>query len=217
MDLKKVDKEYLDQFFSETATLKKYKKGECLYHQGDTTNCFYYLRKGKVRNYILTEDGKEKTSTITISGEFFGITSFSDSEISDTTAQAMEQSEIFAISEDGMKHLLKSEPEIVATIMKAMAQKIRFLSLQMTSLAFLSAEKKIALMLIHLSERFSTHNKQTEEITISCTHEDIALLSSTSRTTVTQVLNNLEKQGLLKTSYRSVILHDIEKFKKILL
>ncbi len=207
-----MDKIELDAILSRIGTLKIYAKKQMIYHQMEEPSGFYFIRNGKVRNYIVTEDGKEKTCTISIDGEFFGLAFFFDDGLNDTSAHAMEKSEIYIIDNDGMEHLYRNEHNVIVLILKSMAQKMRFLSFQMTCLAFLSADQKIAQMLVHLAERF--YKSDSSQIALNCTHEDIALLSSTSRTTVTQVLNDLERRQLVSKGYRSIIIHDLETIKK---
>ncbi len=211
-----MDKIKLDTVLSRVGRLKEYARNQIIYRQMEEPSGLFFIKKGKVRNYIVTEDGKEKTCTISIEGEFFGLAYFFDDGLNDTSAHAMEKSQIYTIGHDGMEHIYRHEHDVVVQILKSMAQKMRFLSFQMTSLAFLSADRKIAQMLVHLAERFHPPEPDPFPITINCTHEDIALLSSTSRTTVTQVLNDLEKRHLVSKGYRSVIIHDLETMKRII-
>ena len=201
--------------FSKVGTLKVFSQDEIIYRQTEVVSALYFIRKGKVRNFVLTADGKEMTSTISIDGEFVGPAYFFDNEITDTTAQAMEKTDIFVIGKEGVDYLINHERDIVYLIMKSMAQKIRILSLHVTSLAFLSADKKIIKMLIHLAGRYSKQQNTPSKLTLNCTHEDIALFSNTSRSTVTQVLNALEKKHLVSTGYRSIIINDIEALKDL--
>ena len=52
--------------------------GYLIYLQGTEATCFYYLKKGKVKSFIQSEDGAERTLNLYQQGSIFGEASFFD-------------------------------------------------------------------------------------------------------------------------------------------
>ena len=46
--------------------------GYLIYLQGTEATCFYYLKKGKVKSFIQSEDGAERTLNLYQQGSIFG-------------------------------------------------------------------------------------------------------------------------------------------------
>jgi hypothetical protein len=52
--------------------LKKYKKNEAIFTQGEVAGAIFYIQKGKVKVTVLSEQGKEAVVGILAQGQFFG-------------------------------------------------------------------------------------------------------------------------------------------------
>jgi CRP/FNR family transcriptional regulator len=97
-----------------------------------------------------------------------------------------------------------------------MAQRIRILSIQVYSMAFLSADKKVAHILVQLGTYFKA--KETDSFyTIDYTHQEISELIGIARVTTTKVLKLFEKQGWISLEYRNINVLDEMALKQYLL
>ena len=57
---------------------RTYAKGEMVYLQGERADCLYYLKEGRVKIFLTSENGMEKTLTILEGGKLFGEAAFLD-------------------------------------------------------------------------------------------------------------------------------------------
>ena len=70
-----------------------YQKGSAVYWQGDTADRLYYLKKGRVKIYMTSENGGEKTLRIQSDGGVFGEAAFFDRLPRVSSAKVLEKSE----------------------------------------------------------------------------------------------------------------------------
>lgn len=75
------------------------------------------------------------------------------------------------------------------------------------------AESSLIRMFAWLAERFGQEVEQGQLIDLRLTHQDIANLIGLTRVTVTRLLNDLEKQGIIQRVQRQfIVLHDQAPF-----
>lgn len=75
------------------------------------------------------------------------------------------------------------------------------------------AESSLIRMFAWLAERFGQEVEQGQLIDLRLTHQDIADLIGLTRVTVTRLLNDLEKQGIIQRVQRQfIVLHDQAPF-----
>ncbi len=56
----------------EGKTISKYRKDQIVFSQGQTADAVFYIRQGKVKLTVISEQGKEAVVAILGSGDFFG-------------------------------------------------------------------------------------------------------------------------------------------------
>lgn len=195
---------YIQEIFENENPLKKISKGGIIYHQGDRAECFYYLKKGKVKVVMTSPDGMEKTLSTATSGEILGEAAFFDKMPRISSAVAMTNLEVIPVSEQKLLSLIREHPKLALELLSIQATRIRQLSAQIDSMAFMRADGRIARLLIQ-SVREIDGKK-----TVTLTHEEIAGIVGVSRVTVSKILNKFKRQGILKTDYGKIIIQNAE-------
>lgn len=199
----------LQQIFENETPVVKYSKGDILYYQGDTANCFFYLKKGKVKVFMTSEDGMEKTLSTATHGEILGEAAFFEKMPRVSCASALTNVEVVMINSDKLLLLIKEKPEIALELLGVQAARVRMLSTQIDSITFFSAEERIAQLLLQSSQ------KEDENNVVYLTHEEIGNIIGTSRVTVSKILSSFVKKGYIKTAYRSIIIIDKKGLKNV--
>ncbi|MCH5298881.1 MAG: Crp/Fnr family transcriptional regulator [Ruminococcus sp.] len=195
-------------FESEPAT-KKLTKGDIIYYQGDKAESFYYLKKGRVRVYMTSPDGVEKTLSTATQGEILGEAAFFDKMPRVSSASALTSTELVAINEPKLVTLIKESPQLALELLEIQATRIRQLSTQIDAMTFLQADGRIAQLLLQ-----SAHTEDGKQ-TVSLTHEEIASTVGVSRVTVSNILNDFAKNGYVKTKYRKVVVLNTNALEEI--
>lgn len=185
-----------------------YGQSETIYLQDEKSNDFFYLKTGRVKAYILQNDGTEKILSIHEAGNFFGETATLDLFPRPCCASTMTKSEIIVLSPNDLKRLLTVDPDISISIFQAIAQKVRLLSFQIQDMAFYDAEQRVAHLLLKFANDFGTVTPEGIKLSIRFTDQDMAGLVGSCRVTVTKIINTFKKEGLIEKGYRNIIIKD---------
>ena len=173
-----------------------YQRGSAVYWQGDTADRLYYLQKGRVKIYMTSENGAEKTLRIQKAGGVFGEAAFFDGRPRVSSARVLEKSEIVAVSREALTAHIQKHPEFAFTLMQALSETVRLLSAQVDSMAFLQADRRIA--------RFLSETAREGESHLFCTDEELGARVGASRVTVNRTLQKFARQGWIRTGYREI-------------
>ena len=193
-------REDMQKLIENVSTARKFAKNEIIYLQGDTANNFCYLKKGKVKVYMTSVDGLEKTLNTASHGELLGEGAFFDKKPRVSSAKAITNTEVIMIDEKKLTELISSHPRLAFELLEILANRIRLLSSQLDSMTFMQAD------LLLESEKNGI---------VNLTHEEIANTVGTSRVTVSKTLGKFVKNGYIATEYRQIILKEKEKIAAI--
>ena len=197
-------------------TLQRYKKNEIIYLQDDDANTFYLLKSGRVRLFFTSINGNELTLKILGASKIFGDASYFSNTPRVTSASALTDIELLSVDLQSLLPFLTEQPGIIAELLDLMSQTIRLFSIQVYSMAFLSADKKVAHILVQLGSYFK--KKDTDQsYSIDYTHQEIGELIGISRVTTTKVLKRFEKRGWISIAYRNIHILDEASLKEYLL
>lgn len=169
--------------------------GFLIYLQGTEATCFYYLKQGRVKSFMQSEDGGERVLNLYTEGSLFGEASFFDELPRVSSAVALTPCQLIPIDRELVTQAFSRDPELAMAMMKYLARTVRLLSRQVDQMAFRPARWRVAWYLLSLAP---------EHPDVSCTQEEIAACVSVSRVTVSRILNELAKEGFLELGYRSV-------------
>lgn len=180
--------------------------GYLIYLQNTEATCFYFLKSGKVKSFIQSQDGGERVLNIYSPGSLFGEASFFDELPRVSSAVALTPCEIVPIDRELVTQEFARNPELALAMMKYLARTVRLLSGQVDQMAFRPARWRVANYLISLSSGTGT---------VSCTQEDIAAAVSVSRVTVSRTLNEFAQKGWVELGYRTIRLTEPGKLEKL--
>lgn len=174
--------------------------GKLIYLQGTQATGFYYLKSGRVKVFINSEDGSEKILTVYEAGNVFGEASFFDDLPRVSSAITVTRCEIVIIDHQTLEQERIRNPQIMLTMTKVLARTVRMLSDHVDTMAFLRADQRIARYLLSIPV--------DETDTIHCTQEEIAAAVSVSRVTASRILNRFVRSELLQTGYGTIHILD---------
>lgn len=192
-----------------------YRAREIIYTQDQISHGIYYLHRGRVKISILCRDGSEKILAIHDAPATFGESAAFDGQPYFATAMALENSEVYLIPYSKLLELLQHHPETMLLLFKSLCRKMRLLALQVEGLTFLSASARVAHMLIKLSTDYGRQTQEGLTIQLPITHQELANVIGTSRTTVTMILNRLANNGIIKNHHRRFIICNLEYLRQI--
>lgn len=176
-----------------------YKKREILYQAGEQSDSLYIVHKGKVKNYRLTDSGKEQLVRILTPGDFTGEYALFNDSIHESYAEAMADTSICRINRSDLQALLIKYPSISMNILKTFSNRLEESERQTTLFATEKIETRIALFLTQCLE------DDSNEVSLPMSKKELASYLGTTPETLSRRLTQLEKRGYIKRKSNKII------------
>ena len=173
--------------------------GYLIYLQGTEATCFYYLKKGKGKElHPVGGRGGAHPEPVSAGLHLRGGILFDElPRVSSAVALTPLRDRPHR---PGAGHGgIYRNPGMAMAMLKYLAGTVRLLSAHVDDMAFRPAEWRVAQYLL------SAASGQDQ---VSCTQEEIASSISVSRVTVSRILNQFSRRGLVALGYRSISLLD---------
>lgn len=186
------------------ARASNYKKGEYIYHAGDSGSTLYVLHTGQVKVSRLNVNGKEQVLRVLGPGDFFGELSLFSSLPHNDSAQALGEVSMCALDGAALKEVMVREPLIAFKIMDALSQRLEKADGLLEAVNLSSVGQRLASTLLELSQ-----GKKSFSLPMS--KGDLASQLGMSQETLSRRLTTLAEEGVIALQgHRKVIILDRE-------
>jgi CRP/FNR family transcriptional regulator, cyclic AMP receptor protein len=176
-------------------TVIEYGAGRNIFRQGDLADCLYYIREGKVKLSVISQEGKEAIIGILNAGEFFGEGGLGGRSARIATAVAMTDCTIDRIDKSLMTRLLHEKHDVSELfIQHLLTRNIRY-EADLVDQLFNSSEKRLARILLLLSH-FGKESK-SEKVVPRVNQDTLAQMIGTTRSRVNHFLGKFREQGFI--------------------
>lgn len=193
---------------SKLSKKRRYPRGNIVLYKGDAGDVIYLILEGKVKVVLSHSDGKEIILNTLISGDYFGEMSIFDHMPRSANIVAMEDCEFLAIPQKAITDQIKKNPQLAFKLLSIMSQRLREANEQISSLAYLDVKGRVAQTLMRLLKKSGKTTGEGYQVLPRPAMKDIADMSGTSRETVSRILNELAKQGIITYTKDSFIFYE---------
>ena len=200
-----VDDQTLDSLRA-LAQSKDYPKNTVVFGQDEPGDSMFIIASGRVKVVLYGENGKEITLTYFKRGDFFGEMSLLDEEPRSADVITTEKSTLLVLRRDAFFQHLTESPTTAINVMTELCRRLRKADEIIGNLALLDVYGRVARLLIELAETDGETVEGGTLIRKRPTQQDIASMVNSSRETVSRVLNDFQKRGLLGMDGKQVIL-----------
>jgi len=112
------------QLIADRTRLVEYKKGECVYREGDAAEAFYIISSGRLRIYS-RESAGEHTLAILHNGDSFGEISLLTGETHSATVQALNDTLILQLEKRDFDEVINRIPSLVLYLSRQLSKRLR--------------------------------------------------------------------------------------------
>ena len=183
---------------TENVKVKDVKKGESIYMEDGFENRVYLLVKGKIKISEIDERGDELIKEVLTATDIFGDVALNGSISDDEFAESFtDNTVICSYSSSDFKMLMQNNPVLAMNFMQNISAKLRRLECRHSNLVFKDAKSRLISFFMDWANREGSRDGDKIKLTNYLTHNDIAGIISTSRQSVTTLLNELKDTGLL--------------------
>jgi CRP/FNR family cyclic AMP-dependent transcriptional regulator len=190
------------------------RRGEVLFHEGDTGDKLYVVADGKVKLGRTSSDGRENLLAILGPGQMFGELSLFDPGPRSATVTAVTDTVFYSLSHDDLLQWLNGRADVAHGLLAQLASRLRKANDVVADLVFSDVPGRVAKALLDLANRFGRTADDGVHVHHDLTQEELAQLVGASRETVNKALADFASRGWLRLEPRSVVLMDVERLSR---
>jgi len=203
----------LNSLFSQYPSCN-YKKGSILIQAGKKPAGIFYIQKGIIRQYWISEKGSEITLNMYKPHAFFpmswavaSVTNLHFYEaLTDVTAKHAPKEKVLAF--------LKKEPDIVFDLLKRIYIGMEGLWMHIESITSGNSYIKFIASIVILAKRFGKQNGKGLIIDLKMNEQDIANYAGMSRETASRELRILKKENLVEYEKGMITVPNLQKLEE---
>ncbi len=188
--------------FEQQTEMRTCRKGQILYSQEDRAEVLFLLKRGRVQLYRLTPSGKRLELAVIEPGTFFGEMPLIGESLRHTFAEAVEDSLICVMSRADIEGLMRKRSEVALRMIEVLGRRLALCEARLEEMAYRSVPARIAAVLVRLSQG------QNGEV-VSITHQELGDMLGALRESVTKVIDDFQREGLVELGRGRVILRDM--------
>ncbi len=183
-------------FILEHSIMRSIEEGAYFFFQGDPAEFLYVLTAGQVKLIQSNAGGQQVNLRTVYPWQMFGALGAVREEASyPATAQALEDSTALAISGQVVKELMQTRPYLAMGLMQFMTIYLQEMQERYRELATERVQQRIARSLLRLTSQ--SGQKANDAIELALSRQDFAEMSGTTLYTVSRVLTDWERQGII--------------------
>jgi CRP/FNR family transcriptional regulator, cyclic AMP receptor protein len=191
---------------SECLIRRTYLRDNTIVSQSDPGDSMFIIEQGRVKVVLYGEGGREVILTVFRDGDFFGEMSLLDGQSRSANVIAMEDSHLLILERGAFLSHLRAHPQTALNILAVMSQRLRRADEIIGNLALLDVYGRLGRLLQDMAQREGKPAPGGVIIAQRPTHQELASMIGTSRETVSRVLSDFQRQGLIATEGKSLFI-----------
>lgn len=198
---------------SAAAPMKDYSAGALIYTPHQPVEALFILKKGRIRIFRVSPDGRALTTAIVEPGTIFGEMVIVGQQMHDSFAEALDQVLVCVMTKADVQRLLLGDARIAVRISETLGRRLGQLEQRLSDTVFKTVPQRIAATLVTLAD--ASGSRAPRGVQVKLTHEQLAALAGTSRETTTKVLGEYGEQGLVRLGRGRIHLLDLDRLRRI--
>jgi CRP/FNR family cyclic AMP-dependent transcriptional regulator len=184
---------------AQLASRRHFAKDTPIFFEHEEGDSFFMILEGRIKVTILGDDGREVILSMLGSGDFFG-------------EMALLDDELLSLQRSDFEGVVTSRASISSALIKVLSARLRKANHQISTLALLDVYGRVARVLLDMARDEGRRLRDGSIAFRRATHQEIANRIGTTRETVTRMMKDLERQGLIHADSREFVIGpDFEK------
>lgn len=199
------DKKYI----CENSAFQHFDKAQMIHNNSECSG-LYIVKSGKLRLYMLSDEGKQITLYRLGPGDICMLSASCvlQSITFDVYVDAEISSECYVVSGQAFKNLSERVLEVKNFALETAVERFSDVMWVMQQIVFMSLDKRLAIFLLD-------EVAETKSDTILLTHEEIARHLGTAREVITRMLRHFSEDGIVEVTRKGITILDKRKLRDI--
>ena len=193
-----------------------YPKGVALFWKGQMPQGLFVLDLGRVKVYAAAHNCRSMISRIARGGDALGLDAVLLNQPYVMSAETLESVQVKFILRADLRAFMQTHKEAGQQIALHLSENLRSSQVQLARIALSpNSQSQLIDLLLDWAERQGQISENVARLRIPLTHQQIGNLIGLSRETISRLLSQFRKQGLIHTKGTSITLHDVAKLREL--
>jgi CRP/FNR family cyclic AMP-dependent transcriptional regulator len=172
-----------------------FKKKHILYSVDQRPMYIFFVKSGRLKEYMVNERGKEFITNIYTQGDFFGYIDILQDGNYQETVQVMDDADLIHIPKSDFLQLINNDRHIAKQFIGLLSQNIRSKEAKLLNLAYNPLRKKVAVGIIEIMDKFKEVHDGKPMVKIS--REDLANVVGSAQESMIRTLREFKTEKLI--------------------
>ncbi len=185
---------------------RHFETGEVIFYQGDPGATCHIVERGRVRVFVIGEDGRELSVRILGVGEIIGEMAIFEDLPRSANVEALEETHTLELYRDSLIRCLQASPDLALRLLQALSSRLRHATIDAEGLASLTVSERLMRRLEQMAQWAGRPVPGGVRITLPLTQQELASLIGTSRESVNRALVRLRREGKVRLEEGWIVL-----------
>jgi CRP/FNR family transcriptional regulator, cyclic AMP receptor protein len=176
---------------------RKYRKGQILFTEGEIGSQVFFVLTGQIKLTKTLPNGNEQILDWCGPYDSLAEILLIESGSYPATAEAVKESTVLVLPNDGMAQLLENHPRLAVALIRTLSKRLRMNQEFIRVLTSRSTAGILAMILLRLAKPGDLPGNPIY-VDGTLTHKDLASMIGTSRELVNRTLNQWKKSGITR-------------------
>jgi CRP/FNR family transcriptional regulator len=188
--------------------------GEKLYNAHQDFDAIYAVKSGSFKAFIEQQDGTERVVGFYIAGDLMGAEAIAEHEYS-CSVRALEPSQVCMLHIDRLVDSGRSLEAVQSALINMLGKEVALNHLLTAALVRQNAEQRLAAFLTSLSDRMKGRGFSPLNFELRMSRSDIGSYLGLARETVSRLLTQFQRRGLIQLRKRQLQLLDPHALRRL--
>jgi CRP/FNR family cyclic AMP-dependent transcriptional regulator len=185
-------------------------RGHTVFSQGQTGDRLYVIDTGKVKVARVTTEGRTQLIAVLGPGNVFGELAVVDAEPRSFTVTTLTDVSAATMSRGAMQRWMRHRPEIADQLLRLLARRLHRTNGVLFDQIHTDVPGRVAKQLLYLAQRFGVSDGGALRVDHELTQTELAQFVGSTRESVNAALVNFTARGWIRTSGKTVVIHDAQ-------
>lgn len=201
---------------SQQSAMRKVSRRGIVLHAGQREECLCFLFEGRLQGVDFTVDGREVGIYFIEPKDFCGELGLIDQGAQPEYVMALAASQVVYIPVSDLWQVMHESPALMMALCQRMAGRVRSMTQQRSLLGLPNIMQRVCGQLWLLVQNSAGFDYDPAVIFNPPTHQEIAIMLSMSRETVTRVFQQLQSKKIVKRDGNTkLLIDDIQKLEQL--
>lgn len=193
-------------------TLRLCRKDEVIFYEDEEGDFFFVILAGRVKVTLLGIPdrftrgyGREVVLSVLATGDFFGEMALVDNEPRSATAVAIEDAELLCLHRNDFQSALSDWRGVVHALLRSLTARLRRANHQLATLTIVDGYGRAARAILDMARETGKRAKDGRITIKGLSASKLAENIGTPRETVTRMIADLKKEGLIQVKKDQVV------------